>query len=926
MTSILTNMSSMQAQNNMRIQNEEMNQAMQRLSSGLRINTAADDAAGSAIASKMEAQVRSLDVAIRNSYDAISMTQTAEGALGEMENIMQRVRELAVQASNSTLSQNDRDQIQAEVSQLTSEIDNIAATTHFNNIKLLNGDNANVTFQIGINEENSLKVDLENSDSATLGLTGSTGVSVLTSGRMAKTDFSAAAIAASDIKINGFDAFASALNTDVSGASDNTAGTIATAINGNTGTHGAEANAFNSLTSADMGTFNMTQTFQINDATVALASSLSGLVDNINETVSGLEAVLNSGENTFTLKNKDGDDIKIGANGSTVGLTEGTYTGFIEISNLDGSGVRIEAETVENGYSSSSAGTIADVQLIGFNEFSEAGVLESDAVSGTALNADEVKINDVLIGSSLSGSANHIADAINEKTADHGVTADASNVLDLTLNFASGNGDARPSLATAFKINGTSVDLTSALDAAAVVTAINNVGIGDIRAETKSTGQVRLSSASGVNIIVANSDNDFISAATDVNGTSITSGFGNGTFDLDGLLTSYTPTAAEDVALDTGQARALNSGKSLIGEVVNSRVIVTQLATGDYRGGSTDAKLKVIGTDSAGTTITELITLTNGTINDQVQGTTIFHTVTSLHIDGTAAALALQVGVNGRASGTGDQDFEDNSLFSTTSAETQGTLSLSGNRVSGGTATDLNGAIVTVSGFAGDYTGETKRLTFSVTGTDAFGATTTEDIVLNVNNGEVHGTTAFHSITKIVIDKDSQAAGFKLGTFQVGDRIASQGKLSLSNGDKSPIKIEAVAKDHTTGLAGSADTTLEKLGVNNQSQSFEAGSSGVSVKTLADANAALVKIDAAIDKLSLFRSSFGAVENRIDANVNNLTTLKVNTEAAMSRIQDADFASETTNLTKSQILAQAATSMLAQANASKQNLLALLQG
>ena len=130
MTSILTNMSSMQAQNNMRIQNDEMNQAMQRLSSGLRINTAADDAAGSAIASKMEAQVRSLDVAIRNSYDAISMTQTAEGALGEMENILQRVRELAVQASNSTLSQNDRDQIQAEVTQLTNEIDNIASTTH----------------------------------------------------------------------------------------------------------------------------------------------------------------------------------------------------------------------------------------------------------------------------------------------------------------------------------------------------------------------------------------------------------------------------------------------------------------------------------------------------------------------------------------------------------------------------------------------------------------------------------------------------------------------------------------------------------------------------------------------------------------------------------------------------------------------------
>ena len=204
-----------------------------------------------------------------------------------------------------------------------------------------------------------------------------------------------------------------------------------------------------------MGTFAMTQTFTINSATVALASSLSGLVDNINESVSGIEAVLNSADNTFTLNNTTGNDIIVASNSAAIGLTAGTYTGFIELSNLDGSGVRIEAETVENGYSSSSAGTIADVQLLGFNEFSEAGVLESDAVSGTALNANELKINDVLIGSSLSGSANHIADAINEKTADHGVTADAFNAVDLTFNFASGNGDARPSLTTAFKINGT---------------------------------------------------------------------------------------------------------------------------------------------------------------------------------------------------------------------------------------------------------------------------------------------------------------------------------------------------------------------------------------------------------------------------------------------------------------------------------------
>ena len=111
-----------------------------------------------------------------------------------------------------------------------------------------------------------------------------------------------------------------------------------------------------------------------------------------------------------------------------------------------------------------------------------------------------------------------------------------------------------------------------------------------------------------------------------------------------------------------------------------------------------------------------------------------------------------------------------------------------------------------------------------------------------------------------------------------------------------------------------------------QSEVEEAGSGGVNVKTLDGAVNALANIDKAIETVSGFRASFGAVENRIDAKINNLTTLKINTQAAQSRIEDADFAAETTNMTKAQILSQAATSMLAQANASKQNLLALLQG
>ena len=151
MTSINTNIGALVAQKNMESTEKALDEAMERISSGKRINSASDDAAGSAIASKMEAQVRSLGVAIRNANDAISLTQTAEGALSEVENILQRIRELTVQAGNSTLNTSDRAQIQAEVNALSSEIDSISSRTNFNGVNLLDGSRASVAMQIGIN-------------------------------------------------------------------------------------------------------------------------------------------------------------------------------------------------------------------------------------------------------------------------------------------------------------------------------------------------------------------------------------------------------------------------------------------------------------------------------------------------------------------------------------------------------------------------------------------------------------------------------------------------------------------------------------------------------------------------------------------------------------------------------------------------------
>jgi len=148
---INTNVPSLNAQRNLGVSGASLATTMQRLSSGLRVNSAKDDAAGLAIAERMNTQVRGLDVAARNANDGISLAQTAEGALGKVGDMLQRMRELAVQASNATNSRSDREALQAEARQLTQEIDRVAKQTSFNGQKILDGSFAGAVFQVGAN-------------------------------------------------------------------------------------------------------------------------------------------------------------------------------------------------------------------------------------------------------------------------------------------------------------------------------------------------------------------------------------------------------------------------------------------------------------------------------------------------------------------------------------------------------------------------------------------------------------------------------------------------------------------------------------------------------------------------------------------------------------------------------------------------------
>jgi flagellin len=232
---INTNVISLNAQRNLNSSQNALATTLQRLSSGLRINSAKDDAAGLAISERMTSQIRGLNQAARNANDGISMSQTAEGALGEIGNNLQRIRELAVQSRNASNSTSDRAALNNEVQQAIAEIDRVASTTAFNGIKLLDGTFNNQSFQVGANVGETIDItSLVNAQSSAMGSTTSTTANVA---GVAATAFTA--ITAGDLTINGTSvgAVAAGGNAITQGAN------IAAAINTVTNTTGVTATA-----------------------------------------------------------------------------------------------------------------------------------------------------------------------------------------------------------------------------------------------------------------------------------------------------------------------------------------------------------------------------------------------------------------------------------------------------------------------------------------------------------------------------------------------------------------------------------------------------------------------------------------------------------------------------------------------------------
>lgn len=315
MTVINTNMLSLSAQRSVGHADSNLATSMERLSSGLRINSAKDDAAGLAISDRMTSQIRGLSQAVRNANDGISMTQTAEGALQESTNIMQRMRELAVQSANDTNSAADRANLQKEVSQLQSELNRIANTTTFNGHILLDGTMANSKFHVGYEANQTINVSIGDARATNM---GANRVSLGASGG---SHLAAVATKANSITAAETLTIAGSLGTaDVAVAKADSARDVAAAVNLNADSTGVEASAhtvaiIDGVSAAGAVTFdlfgqNETDGVRVS-AQLADKADLTNLAKSINDVSgkTGVRAVLSGDKTQVMLENNEGYDI-----------------------------------------------------------------------------------------------------------------------------------------------------------------------------------------------------------------------------------------------------------------------------------------------------------------------------------------------------------------------------------------------------------------------------------------------------------------------------------------------------------------------------------------------------------------------------------------------------------------------------------------
>ena len=440
---INTNVAALNAQRQLVQSGNDMKQAMERLASGKRVNTARDDAAGLAISNRQTSQIRGLDQAIRNANDGVSLIQTAEGALDEVTNILQRMRELSIQSANGIYADRDRSTLDAEVQQLKAEVDRIAASTSFNGQPLLDGSLGNVALQVGSEANQIIDLSIQGFSTSSLGSSSGDVVAEATTGLAVLTALNGGdELVINDVAISSLTTATNVnealaiINADLDGKSAE-ASTLVSYISESAGSGVLVPGEILTLTLTDGD--GAAQTYQLTGT-----SSMDELVSKINsDTI--IDAKLNdSGKLVLSAPGVESIRIQDGSAGSAAtgavsnDETEAFRLVFTDTSS-DSNGIKIEAGT---------GVTAVELDALGLNVQDNDGNLLGRALTATAtnsINAGDLIINGVEIGAIDVGSTaatdvDSVVTAINKLSDETGVVAfEAAGVANqLSLRAANG--------------------------------------------------------------------------------------------------------------------------------------------------------------------------------------------------------------------------------------------------------------------------------------------------------------------------------------------------------------------------------------------------------------------------------------------------------------------------------------------------------
>lgn len=941
------NVSALNAYRNLTMTDRAMSRSLERLSSGLRINRAADDAAGLAISEKMRAQIRGLNQAISNAQDGISLIQTAEGALNETHDILQRMRELSVQAANDTLTASDRQNIQQEIDQLIVEIDRIGNTTEFNTKKLLDGtasaltttdklstrvfmrDGLRVVDQFGQKAPGGGNYELEITATPGVAQVQKTDIMRVKHGetttnidmgynqaKMVVTVTTFSAVDTGDVMTFNFN-FEDGVNHSVqvtSAGNENAhayAAKLADAVAADSvlkdritiqgpATTAAATFEIQSLTKGAAGNFTLTAT---NDLSNTASAAGTGTIS-----IGGTGVGNSAGETLSVTKSTKTDGAE---SGSATGIFTGTDNAQSGLENFAVTGLAAGTYKITTDVSAAATTATANACITLVAQYRQEGsgnLLENiaPAVPATAGTTGTMLVS---AGSSVNAQMAFEVKAVNGTQVTLGITSyemgkdGARNVYqaERVIDMAKGAASAEP--LTIGNVQFAAFDIASA-----------NVTVGD-KFLLNITPQTVLAD-----------DLVTITQTTDENGASVSRSFTYYKQQADNW--DNTTTTVDYLTLD-----------DQTGDIKHSEISLTFSTLADYtdNGGTFVSFDRSAGVGELATKGTQLrdieafwdksgnflidqpqkLTLIQG--NGQKAEITLFGTDTiESVVQKLNDAIANQLG-QAELAGIGATHSDKFASFVTEGGkQDSGLESVAGTFVIRSAVTGDAGEIA----FVGDEN-VIKALSltnlqaavnnqFTVNVTDAHtGNYVAKDVKIEGNMlvGTVHQNVdvEFDNMTGIQVAWNTATKNFDLtGGF------ANKDTTFVHIADNTMV-FQIGANPLQDVGASIGDMRARALGVNN-----------ILVTDRAHANDSISKIDSAIQRVSSERSKMGALQNRLDHTINNLGVASENLTAAESRIRDLDFAKEMMAFTKAQIMLQAGTAMLAQANAKPQSVLQLL--